>query len=136
MKMLAAGMIALAFSFAILGATAWPLWVSTALMGVSFSVVPTVLWPAVTKIVELGRIGAAFGLMTILQNVGITACNLAVGWLNDAARAGPAHPAGYAPMIWFLFALSLFGCVLILRLWAGRRGAARGSSAVTGSERA
>ncbi len=135
-KMLAAGMLALALSFAILGATAWPLWVSTALMGVSFSVVPTVLWPAVTKIVESGRIGAAFGLMTILQNVGITACNLAVGWLNDAAGASRAHPAGYAPMIWFLFVLSLFGCTLILRLWQARRAVAPVSSPVTGSERA
>jgi MFS family permease len=134
-KMLAAGMLALALSFAILGATDWPLWVSTALMGVSFSVVPTVLWPGVTKIVEAGRIGAAFGLMTILQNIGITTCNLVVGWLNDAAGAGRAHPAGYAPMIWFLFILSLFGCVLILRLWSGRRGTAPASSAVSGSER-
>lgn len=135
-KMLAAGMLALALSFAILGATAWPLWLSTALMGVSFSVVPTVLWPAVTKIVELGRIGAAFGLMTILQNVGITACNLVVGWLNDLAGAGRAHPAGYAPMIWFLFVLSLCGCALILRLWPAARGAALAASPVTGSERA
>jgi MFS family permease len=136
-KMLAAGMLALALSFAILGATTWPLWMSTALMGVSFSVVPTVLWPAVTKIVQLGRIGAAFGLMTILQNVAITACNLAVGWLNDVAGAGRTHPAGYAPMIWLLFVLSLCGCTLILRL-SVRRGAAAApaSGAVTGSERA
>jgi MFS family permease len=132
-KMLAAGMLALALSFAILGATAWPLWVSTALMGVSFSVVPTVLWPAVTKIVEFGRLGAAFGLMTILQNVGITVCNLAVGKLNDVAGAGRAHPAGYAPMIWFLFLLSFCGCALILRLWPGRARAAPASSAITGS---
>lgn len=135
-KMLAAGMLALALSFAILGATSWPLWVSTALMGVSFSVVPTVLWPAVTKIVELGRIGAAFGLMTILQNVGITACNVTVGWLNDAAGAGRSHPTGYAPMIWFLFGLSLFGCTLSLRLLQARPGAVPASGAVTSSERA
>lgn len=131
--MLASGMLALALSFALLASTACPLWLSTALMGVSFSVVPTVLWPAVSKIVELGRLGAAFGLMTVLQNVGITACNVAVGWLNDTSRAGRAHPAGYAPMIWLLFVLSLFGCGLILRLWAGGSGAARPVRAATGS---
>jgi hypothetical protein len=103
-------------------------------MGVSFSVVPTVLWPAVAKIIDLSRLGAAFGLMTILQNVGISVCNFAVGWLNDAARAGVHHPAGYAPMIWFLFLLSLVGCVLILRLWLRRSGAARASSPVAGPQ--
>ncbi len=135
-KMLAGGMLALALSFVLLQAAACPLWVSTALMGVSFSVVPTVLWPAVAKIIELGRLGAAFGLMTVLQNVGISVCNVAVGWLNDAAGAGPHHAAGYAPMIWFLFLLSLVGCVLILRLWLRRGGATRASSPVADPQRA
>ena len=134
-KMLAGGMIALALSFAMLEIATLPLWVSTALMGVSFSVVPTVLWPAVTKIVELNRLGAAFGLMTILQNVGITTCNVVVGWLNDAAGAGRAHPAGYAPMIWFLFLLSLSGCLLILGLWLRLRGATEVSRPAADAER-
>ena len=115
--MLAMGMLALAVSFAILGATSWALWVTTALVGVSYSLVPAVLWPAVTQLVDLRRLGAAFGLMTILQNSGMAVCNLVVGWLNDWGRAGPGHATGYLPMLWFFGLLSVLGFFLIAGLW-------------------
>jgi MFS family permease len=124
--MMALGMLALAVSFLILGATEWPLWMTTALVGFSYSLVPAVLWPAVTQLVDLRRLGAAFGLMTILQNMGMAACNVIVGTLNDWAHAGPAHAPGYLPMIWFFGALSLVGFAMIGGLWW--REAARGSA--------
>jgi MFS family permease len=122
--LMALGMLALAVSFLILGATQWPLWMTTALVGFSYSLVPAVLWPAVTQLVDVRRLGAAFGLMTILQNMGMAACNLVVGALNDWARAGALRPSGYLPMIWFFGALSFLGFAMIGGLWW--REAARG----------
>ncbi len=39
--------------------------------------------------------------MTMLQNIGLTFCNIVVGAINDAAHAGADNPAGYLPMLAF-----------------------------------
>ena len=104
--------------FIILGYTNWHLWVSTAMLGVAFSLVPAVLWPSVPYLVHEQRLGTAYGLMTMLQNVGLTAFNFAAGGLNDMGNASAENPAGYLPMLWMFALLSLFGLVfsVLLRL--------------------
>jgi len=89
--------------------TQWDLWVSTALIGVAFSLVPAVLWPAVPYLVEEERLGTAYGLMTMLQNIGLTVVNLGAGALNDMGRAGADNPGGYTGMLWLFTVLSLAG---------------------------
>ncbi len=97
--------------FMILGYTHWSLWISTALLGISFSLVPAVLWPSVPYVVEERRLGTAYGLMTMIQNIGLTIFNLAGGWLNDLSRASETNPAGYLPMLWMFGLLSLAGLI-------------------------
>jgi MFS family permease len=106
------GMVCLTASFYILGVTGWPLWTTTALVGVSYSLVPAVIWPAVSDQVPVHRLGATLGLMTVLQNIGMAAANVIVGWLNDQAHAGLGNPSGYLPMIWFFGVLSLVGTLI------------------------
>ena len=48
------GSLLLPLSFLILAETSWSLWVTTVLIGISFSLVPAVLWPAVSILVEAG----------------------------------------------------------------------------------
>ena len=91
--------------------TSSSLWVSTVMIGIAFSLVPAVLWASVPYLVGSQRLGTALGLMTMLQNVGLTVVNLAGGALNDWADAGAANPAGYRPMLWMFAALSLAGLV-------------------------
>jgi len=91
--------------------TRWDLWITTVLMGIAFSLVPAVLWPSVPYLVEQQRLGTAYGLMTMLQNIGLTVCNLGAGALNDLGNAGAANPAGYRPMLWMFAFLSLAGLV-------------------------
>ena len=109
-------------TFAILGLTHWSLWISTALMGVSFSVIPAVIWPSTAMLVEPGRIGTAFGLINVLQSLGMGALNLAAGWLNDRAGAGPHHPAGYDPMLWLFGLFSFAGFLAVAALWRRESG--------------
>ena len=97
--------------FMILAYTQWSLWISTALIGVSFSLIPAVMWPAVPYLVEERRLGTAYGLMTMLQNIGLTVCNLGAGALNDWAGASAQNPRGYLPMLWLFGLLSLAGLV-------------------------
>jgi MFS family permease len=105
------GSLLLLIVFPTLLYTRWDLWITTALLGVAFSLVPAVLWPSVPYLVEEQRLGTAYGLMTMLQNVGLTACNFGAGVLNDLGGAGAANPAGYRPMLWMFAILSLAGLV-------------------------
>jgi MFS family permease len=106
---MAFGSFLLAIVFPILGYTHLNLWVSTVLIGIAFSLVPAVIWPAVPYLVEPSRLGTGYGLMTMVQNIGLFLCNVAAGALNDANGAGPNNPGGYMPMLWMFFVLSLFG---------------------------
>jgi Na+/melibiose symporter-like transporter len=115
---MAFGSFLLTAVFPILGYTQMSLWVSTVLIGIAFSLVPAVIWPAVPYLVEPSRLGTGYGLMTMVQNIGLTVFNYAVGRLNDASEAGPANPDGYLPMLWTFFALSLFGFVFAAALRA------------------
>jgi nitrate/nitrite transporter NarK len=91
--------------------TNWDLWVSTVMIGIAFSLVPAVLWASVPYLVDAVRLGTALGLMTMLQNVGLTVVNLAAGALNDRAGASATNPAGYEPMLWLFTGLSVAGLV-------------------------
>ncbi len=108
---MAGGTFLLFAVFPILGYTHSTLWTSTAMIGISFSLVPAVMWPAVPYLVAPTRLGTAYGLMTMVQAVGLTVVNLGAGWLNDASHAGAANPSGYLPMLWMFGLLSLFGFV-------------------------
>jgi MFS family permease len=108
--------------FLILDTTDWSLWISTALMGISFSVVPAVIWPATAMLVEPRRLGTAFGLINLLQNLFLALSNLAAGWLADRAHAGPAHPSGYDAMLWYFGAVSLLAFVSVALLWRRESG--------------
>ena len=121
--MLAFGALLLPLSFVIMATTDWNLWVATALMGVSFSLVPAVMWPLTSKLVPAARFGTALGLMWVVQNAGIAGANLVAGWLNDAAGASEVNPAGYQPMMLFFGTTSALGFVFALLLWivAGQR---------------
>lgn len=95
--------------------------VTTALIGVSFALVPAVIWPATALLVPAARLGTAFGLMTMLQNFGMLAGNLVAGGLNDRFGASAANPAGYLPMMWFFTVLAVGSLVFSLILALRRR---------------
>lgn len=120
---LALGALLLPVALGVLALTHWSLWLSTALIGVSFSLVPAVMWPLTSRLVAPNRFGTAIGLMWVAQNAGISGANLAAGWLNDRFGAGAANPAGYGGMMAFFGAASVAGCACALLLWrtAGRR---------------
>jgi MFS family permease len=122
-------------TFLLLGATNTSLWVSTAMMGVAFSVVPAVIWPATAMLVEPRRLGTAYGVINVLQSSGMFAANWAAGALNDAFKAGPAHPEGYRPMLLMFGVLSLIALASTLALWR-REAGPNGHGLETGSARA
>jgi len=115
--LLVAGSLLLPLSFLFLMSGNVSLWISTALLGVSFALVPAVLWPSVARHVATDQLGTAYGLMTMLQNAGLTLANVIVGYLNDSGSASAAHVQGYAAMLWFFGLLSLTGFLFAVLLW-------------------
>ncbi len=109
--LMTAGSLLLPLTFLLFSYHHVSLWVPTALLGVSFSLVPAVLWPAVTQYVPAEQTGTAYGLMAMLQNVGLMSANLIAGYLNDQSGAGTTHVQGYASMLWFFGLLSLAGFI-------------------------
>ena len=122
--LMAAGTLLLAAVFPILALTNASLWITTVMIGIAFSLVPAVLWPAVPYVVSAEKLGTAYGLMTMVQNIAMMLVNIGAGALNDAAGASDLNPAGYQPMLWLFFALSLFGFVFAAALRTRERGPA------------
>jgi MFS family permease len=121
--MLAFGALLLPVAIAIMALTHWSLWIATVLIGVSYSLVPAVMWPLLSKLVKPSQFGTALGLMWVVQNAGIATANLVAGRLNDAAAASAVNPAGYQPMMLFFGVAGTLGFLFALMLWhrAGRR---------------
>jgi MFS family permease len=128
---LALGALLLPIALAVLALTHWSLWIPTALIGISYSLVPAVMWPLTSRLVVPNRFGTAIGLMWVVQNAGISGANLVAGWLNDQAGASAQNPAGYAGMMGFFGVASALGCACAMALWltAGRRGQERAAHA-------
>jgi MFS family permease len=80
-----------------------------AMMGIAFSLIPAVMWPSVAYLVGQSKLGTAYGLMTMIQNIGLAGFNLMVGWANDHSHAGAGNPAGYNLGMWIFSILGFSG---------------------------
>ena len=85
------------------------LYLPMALMGVAFSLIPAVMWPSVAYIVDQSKLGTAYGLMTMIQNIGLFGFNLMIGWANDYSHAGADNPHGYNLGMWIFSILGFLG---------------------------
>jgi MFS family permease len=94
----------------------WLLVVTMAMMGVAFSLIPAVMWPSVAYIVDQAKLGTAYGLMTMIQNIGLFGFNLLVGWANDYSHASAQNPGGYALGMWIFSVLGFLGMLFAFLL--------------------
>ncbi|MBV8891956.1 MAG: MFS transporter, partial [Acidobacteria bacterium] len=106
-----AGALLLIPAFLTMAYTKISLYLPMSMMGLAFSLVPAIIWPSVAYIVEEKTLGTAYGLMTMVQNIGMASFNWILGWANDRSGAGPGNPAGYHLMLQILTALGLAAMV-------------------------
>ena len=90
--------------------------VPVSLMGIAFSLIPAVMWPSVAYIVEQQRLGTAYALMTLIQQIGFFILNLLIGKANDFSHAGLDHPGGYALGMWIFSVLGFVGLTFAILL--------------------
>ncbi|HEV2716765.1 MAG TPA: MFS transporter, partial [Terriglobales bacterium] len=91
-------------------------YVPMAMMGIAFSLIPAIMWPSVAYIVEQSKLGTAYGLMTMIQNIGLAGFNLLVGWANDYSHASAVNPEGYRLGMWIFSILGFLGVLFALLL--------------------
>ncbi len=79
------------------------------LLGASFVLVPAAIWPSVPLIVEKNRVGTAFGLMTMIQNIGLGLFPFLNGWLRDRTHDYTASMVMFASLgfVGLVFAILL-----------------------------
>ncbi len=87
-----------------------------AMMGIAFSLVPAVMWPSVALIVDNSKLGTAYGLMTMIQNIGLFGFNLLIGFANDYAGASAENPGGYNLGMWIFSTLGFLGLLFAFLL--------------------
>jgi MFS family permease len=90
--------------------------VTMSMMGIVFSLIPAVMWPSVAYIVDQSRLGTAYALMTLIQQIGFFIMNLLIGKANDYAHAGLDNAGGYALGMWIFSILGFVGMTFAILL--------------------
>lgn len=58
------------------------------ILGTAFSLVPASMWPSLPKIVEERYLGSAYGSIFWIQNIGLLAVPILIGWALSASNPG------------------------------------------------
>ncbi|MBN1779501.1 MFS transporter [bacterium] len=103
------GSIILIPSHLLLGLTHIHPAISMIFLGIAFVLVPAALWPSVPMVVAKHQVGTAFGLLTMVQNIGLALFPLLNGLLRDLTHSYTAS------MIMFA-SLGVFGLVFAVLL--------------------
>lgn len=111
--LMAVGAALLVPPFLFMAFTALPLQLSMGMLGLSFALVPAVLWPAVTFLVPSARLGSAYAMMTFCQQIGWAAMSWGLGKAKDMG--------GWAPVLGALATLACSGFVFAFLLWREER---------------
>jgi MFS family permease len=102
--------------YLLMGYTNINLIIPMCIMGISFSLVPAIMWPSVSLVSQPSKLGTAYGLMTMIQNTGLFGFNLIIGWANDFSGASAANPAGYHLGMWIFSSLGILGFIFAFML--------------------
>ena len=89
-------------------------WMASATMllyGVSFSLVPSAMWPSVPKIVPLKQLGTAYSIIYFIQNIGLMLVPMLVGHVMGTHTTADGTTDFTMPML--LFAALGMGAVVI-----------------------
>jgi MFS family permease len=74
------------------------------ILGLSFSLVPAALWPAVPRLVKEKQLGTAYGVIAMIQNIGLGLFPLLAGRIRD-------HYGSYKPAMLMFSGLGILGVI-------------------------
>ena len=86
-------------------------------LGISFSLVPAALWPSVPKLVENRYLGSAYSVIFWIQNIGLMAFPMLIGWSLQMTNKGVLDPKGYNYTVPMLIFAALGVLAFVLAIW-------------------
>ncbi len=92
------------------------LYVPIAMMGIAFSLIPAIMWPSVAYIVDEKKLGTAYAVMSLIQQIGVAGFNWMIGVANDSSGASAQNPEGYALGMWLFSILGILGFIFAFAL--------------------
>ena len=87
------------------------------LLGVSFSLVPAALWPSVPKLVDNRYLGSAYSVVFWIQNIGLMAFPMLIGWSLAVTNKDVTNPLEYNYRVPMLIFASLGVFAFLLSIW-------------------
>lgn len=101
-SMMVVGSLLMVPAFLVMGFTMIPPAFPMVMLGAAFVLVPAAMWPSIPLIVEKNRVGTAFGLTTMIQNMGLALFPWLNGYLRDTTET-------YTASMVMFSSLGLFG---------------------------
>ncbi|MCC6132544.1 MAG: MFS transporter [Acidobacteria bacterium] len=117
-SLMMAGSLLMIPAYLTMAFTTVPPYLPMIVLGAAFVLVPAAMWPAVPLVVEKDRVGTAFGLMTMIQNIGLALFPWLNGKLRDATHDYQASLVMFAT-------LGACGLLFAVLLWKSDRTAGR-----------
>lgn len=84
------------------------------ILGIAFSLLPSVLWPSVPKLVPLDNLGTAYSVIYYIQNIGLFAVPMLIGWLLERSRVG--ETVDFTGPMWVFTFIGIACCVTAVLL--------------------
>jgi predicted MFS family arabinose efflux permease len=77
-------------------------------LGTAFSLVPASMWPSIPKIVEERLLGSAYGLIFWIQNIGLMAVPVLIGWSLTASNPGVGEAIAQGELVKYNYTVPEF----------------------------
>lgn len=84
------------------------------ILGIAFSLLPSVLWPAVPKIVPTNQLGTAYSIIYYIQNIGLMLIPIIIGSVLQNNTSGDI--VDYTPAMWIFSGIGIAAIIVSIML--------------------
>ena len=86
------------------------------ILGIAFSLLPSVLWPAVPKIVPMKQLGTAYSIIYYIQNIGLMLIPIIIGGVLQRNTVG--DKVDYTEAMWIFTGIGIAAIIVSIMLLA------------------
>ncbi len=84
------------------------------ILGIAFSLLPSVLWPAVPKIVPMKQLGTAYSIIYYIQNIGLMLIPIIIGGVLERNTVG--EHVDYTQAMWIFTGIGIAAVIVSVML--------------------
>lgn len=85
------------------------------ILGIAFSLLPSVLWPAVPKIVPMKQLGTAYSIIYYIQNIGLMIIPIVIGSVLERNTVGDS--VDYTEAMWIFTGIGIAAIIVSVALY-------------------